>query len=90
MSGSSYAHLTGVFKPKAAKKSSRGVPVKGTLSIIEWAEEFEISSDQFGKWVSDYEIPYFKPGKRMYIRAEDLWPRLPFFTHFKDEANEGD
>lgn len=80
MSGSSYAHLADIFKPKD-KKSRRGMPVRGIFTVTEWAEEFELTEQQFRNWINEYRIPYFKGGRRMYVRAKDVWSRLPYFTH---------
>lgn len=88
MIGSSYAHLTGVFKPKESKKSRRGVPIKGKYTTFEWAEEFEISEVQFRKWVSKYRIPFWKPGQKMYIDAEDFWRFAPYITHSDEKTGD--
>lgn len=87
MSGSSYAHLTDIFKPKPEKTC--GLPTSGVFPTNEWATYFRIDNDQFLLWIKKYKIPYFRPGKSFLVRAEDLWPRLPYITHdIPDEESD--
>lgn len=55
------------------------VPLSGIFSIRKWAEFCEVSNDTINRWVEEYAIPYFQPGKARFIRAEDFISKIPFF-----------
>lgn len=87
MANKSYAPGMSGVNGNLGNLSMRGVPIKGIFTVSQWADEFEMKPDTFRTWIQKYKIPYFKPGDTMYVRAEDFWSRVPYFTHA--EEHEG-
>lgn len=55
------------------------VPTTGIFSARKWAEFCECSIRTVNRWVDEYKIPYFEPGKSRFIKAEDFISRIPYF-----------
>ena len=68
------------------KPNSGIVPESGVFSVRRWAEFFETSEETFCRWVSQYEIPFFKPGNKMFLDAADVRRRIPY--HNRENGDE--
>lgn len=55
----------------------KSLPTTGIYTVEAWTEMFGLTDHQFRKWIRKYRIPYFRPGQRFYISAEDLWACVP-------------
>lgn len=62
-----------------SSENSGSVPQAGLFSVKRWAEFFDCSEDTFRRWVKKYRIPFFKPGDAMFLDANDVIRRLPYF-----------
>lgn len=85
MSNESYAHLTGIFKPKTQIMSDGEIPQVGIFTIARWVAIFGVDDSTFRRWLVKYQVPYRKPGKTMYIDAQDLLRHMPYVTPGEDD-----